>query len=130
LTRRDLPAAAGLTAGWTAVSAAAATWSWAAPPFVAPSVALLYSAALPASTAGADVDSLFEAIRDDWVQRRGAADPDALRARNNLASAYAAAGRLDDAVALYASTLADCEQVLGRNHLTTRTVRESLQRMR
>jgi tetratricopeptide (TPR) repeat protein len=73
---------------------------------------------------------LFEAIRDDWVQRRGAADPDALRARNNLAAAYAAAGRLDDAVALYASTLADCEQVLGRNHLTTRTVRESLQRMR
>ena len=43
----------------------------------------------------------------------GETHPDTLTSRNNLAAAYRAAGRLDEAIPLYERTLADRERVLG-----------------
>ena len=50
---------------------------------------------------------------------RGPDHPDTLTSRNNLAYAYQAAGRLDEAIALYEQTLADYERVLGADHPDT-----------
>ncbi|MFF7924933.1 tetratricopeptide repeat protein [Streptomyces mirabilis] len=54
------------------------------------------------------------------------AHPDTLRSRNNLASAYEAAGDLGRAVPLLEVTLAQCEQVLGDTHPNTLTSRNNL----
>ena len=49
-----------------------------------------------------------------------------LAARNNLAAAYQAAGRLDEAIDLFERTLADSERVLGPDHPHTLTSRGNL----
>ncbi|MEC3957516.1 tetratricopeptide repeat protein [Nocardia sp. CDC153] len=51
---------------------------------------------------------------------------DTLATRNNLAHAYASAGRFDDAIPLYEATLADRKQVLGPNHIDTLATRNNL----
>ena len=52
--------------------------------------------------------------------------PRTLAARNNLAAAYQAAGRLDEAIDLFERTLADSERVLGPDHPHTLTSRGNL----
>ena len=49
----------------------------------------------------------------------GPDDPDTLRSRNNLAVAYRAAGRTDEAITLHEQTLAAQERVLGPDHPDT-----------
>ena len=56
----------------------------------------------------------------------GETHPDTLTSRNNLASAYQAAGRLDEAIPLYERTLADRERVLGETHPDTLASRNNL----
>jgi len=46
----------------------------------------------------------------------GKTHPDSLGFRNNLAGAYRAAGRLDEAITLFERTLADQQQVMGGSH--------------
>ncbi|HEY1914587.1 MAG TPA: tetratricopeptide repeat protein [Streptosporangiaceae bacterium] len=60
----------------------------------------------------------------EWVT--GADHPGTLRARNNLAMAYQAAGRTDEAIPLLERTLADCERVLGSGYSLTHTTRNNL----
>ncbi|HEY7921088.1 MAG TPA: tetratricopeptide repeat protein, partial [Streptosporangiaceae bacterium] len=50
-----------------------------------------------------------------------------LTSRANLASAYHAALRLSEAIAVFERTLADCEQALGPDHPLTQAVRENLE---
>ena len=52
--------------------------------------------------------------------------PDTLASRNNLAGAYRAAGRLDEAIALYEQTLEDSIRFLGPDHPDTLTARNNL----
>jgi tetratricopeptide (TPR) repeat protein len=52
--------------------------------------------------------------------------PDTLAARNNLANAYRAVGRLDEAISLHEQNLADRERVLGPDHPDTLQSRHSL----
>jgi Tetratricopeptide repeat len=56
----------------------------------------------------------------------GADHQETLRARNNLAMGYRAAGRTAEAVPLLERTLADCERVLGAGHPDTLTLRNNL----
>jgi tetratricopeptide (TPR) repeat protein len=59
-------------------------------------------------------------------QLLGAEHPDTLTSRNNLASAYQAAGRLGEAIPLFEATLAARERVLGAEHPDTLTSRNNL----
>jgi hypothetical protein len=59
----------------------------------------------------------------DYERVLGADHPNTLNSRNNLAYAYASAGRLGEAIPLYEQTLADREQVLGTHHPDTRCAR-------
>jgi len=52
--------------------------------------------------------------------------PDTLQSRNNLANAYWAAGRLDEAISLHEQTLAARERVLGPDHPDTLQSRNNL----
>ena len=52
--------------------------------------------------------------------------PDTLQSRNNLATAYRAAGRLDEAISLHEQTLAARERVLGPDHPDTLASRNNL----
>ena len=52
--------------------------------------------------------------------------PDTLTARNNLATAYRAAGRIDEAITLHEQTLTAYERVLGPDHLDTLASRNNL----
>jgi tetratricopeptide (TPR) repeat protein len=52
--------------------------------------------------------------------------PDTLASANNLAYAYRAAGRLDEAIPLYEQALADYRRVLGDNHPNTLTSANNL----
>ncbi len=56
----------------------------------------------------------------------GDTHPDTMQSRSNLATAYWAAGRLDEAIALDERTLTDCEQTLGDTHPDTLTTRNNL----
>jgi len=56
----------------------------------------------------------------------GTDHPDTLMARNNLATAYQAAGQLNEATSLFERTLADRERVLGADHAMTLTSRNNL----
>ena len=56
----------------------------------------------------------------------GETHPGTLTSRSNLAAAYRAAGRLEEAIPLYERTLADREQVLGETHPGTLTSRSNL----
>ena len=57
-----------------------------------------------------------ERLIADQEQALGPDHPDTLTARNNLAVAYRAAGRLDEAIGLHEQTLATRERVLGPDH--------------
>lgn len=58
------------------------------------------------------------ARREPWRQAGKYLDglasdlPRSLNSRNDLATAYQLAGRLDEAIVLYEATLADCERLL------------------
>ena len=52
--------------------------------------------------------------------------PSTLASRNNLASAYQDAGRLDEAIALYEQNLNDRTRILGPHHPDTLTTRNNL----
>ncbi|EHM93001.1 hypothetical protein HMPREF0975_02084, partial [Actinomyces sp. oral taxon 849 str. F0330] len=52
--------------------------------------------------------------------------PDTLISRNNLAGAYQAAGRLDDAITLHEQTLTDSTRILGPHHPNTLISRNNL----
>ena len=69
---------------------------------------------------------MSEATVADRERVLGADHPDTLISRNNLASAYGAAGRLGEAIALLEDTRADTERVLGAEDLTTLTARNNL----
>jgi len=64
------------------------------------------------------VDHLGKILGDDH--------PHTLASRNNLAGAYQAAGRLDEAIPLYEQVLADRMRVLGPDHPHTLTFRNNL----
>ena len=64
------------------------------------------------------VDHLGKILGDDH--------PQTLASRNNLAYAYQAAGRPDEAIPLYEQVLADRMRVLGDNHPQTLTSRNNL----
>ncbi|MFF7238413.1 FxSxx-COOH system tetratricopeptide repeat protein, partial [Streptomyces collinus] len=69
---------------------------------------------------------LRTAVIAQCEQVLGDTHPDTLRSRNNLASAYRAAGDLGRAIPLYEATLAQCERVLGDTHPDTLTSRNNL----
>ena len=77
-------------------------------------------------------DSLVQAIDygqgliADSERILGETHPDILTSRNNLAAAYRAAGRLDEAIPLYERALTDFERVRGENHPLTLASRNSL----
>jgi len=56
----------------------------------------------------------------------GAEHPDALRTGNNLAHAYLAVGRIQDAIAIYEPLLSTQERVLGPEHPETLRTRSNL----
>ena len=62
----------------------------------------------------------------DYVRVLGETHTDTLTSRNNLAAAYRAAGRLDEAIPLLERTLADRERVLRETHPDTLTSRNNL----
>ena len=65
----------------------------------------------------------------DSEQMLGRTHHDTLTARNHLADAYRAAGRLDEAIPLCERTLADAEQALGPAHPKTMIARNNLARV-
>jgi tetratricopeptide (TPR) repeat protein len=65
----------------------------------------------------------------DSEQMLGRTHHDTLTVRNHLATAYRAAGHLDEAIPLCERTLADAEQVLGPTHPDTLIARNNLARV-
>jgi tetratricopeptide (TPR) repeat protein len=65
-------------------------------------------------------------VATDSEQVLGPDHPSTLVARNNLASAYRRAGRLDEAIDLFTRNLADFERVLGPDHPDTLSSRNNL----
>jgi tetratricopeptide (TPR) repeat protein len=70
--------------------------------------------------------ALSEVERADAERAGGAEDTGTLGARDELAAAYAAAGRYSDAVTLYRHTLAERERIQGARHPQTMTTRQAL----
>ncbi|MEU6854557.1 tetratricopeptide repeat protein [Actinacidiphila alni] len=68
---------------------------------------------------------LSEFAVSELIRVAGADDPGTLSARSDLATAYAAAGRIDRALAECEDTHADCVRVLGERHALTRVVRDN-----
>jgi tetratricopeptide (TPR) repeat protein len=69
---------------------------------------------------------LLERTLADTERVLGPDHRDTLQSRNNLATAYQEAGRLDDALPLHQQTLADRERILGPNHPHTLNSRNNL----
>ena len=67
-----------------------------------------------------------EPLIADQERVLGPDDPNTLAARNNLANAYQAAGRADEAVALHEQVLVGRERVLGPDHPHTVQSRKNL----
>jgi hypothetical protein len=67
-----------------------------------------------------------EPLLADQERMLGADHPDTLATRNNLATAYRAAGRTAEAITLHEQNLADRERVLGTDHPDTLTTRNNL----
>ena len=80
-------------------------------------------------------DNLAQAIEygqdlvTDSEQMLGRTHHDTLTARNHLATAYRAAGSLDEAIPLCERTMADAERVLGPTHPDTLIARNNLARV-
>ncbi|MGW3607328.1 tetratricopeptide repeat protein [Micromonospora sp. NPDC005161] len=66
------------------------------------------------------------ALVEDCERVLGPDHPETLESRNDLALAYQAVGRLDEAIDLYQRTLADRERVLGPDHPDTLASRNTL----
>ena len=71
--------------------------------------------------------TLYEQVLTDRIRVLGEDHPDTLTSRNNLASAYHAAGRLTEAIMRWQAVCADCLRILGPDHPLTATVRENLE---
>ena len=69
---------------------------------------------------------MYEQTLADRERVLGPDHPDTLLSRNNLALAYRAAGRTDEAISLNEQTLADRERVLGPDHPDTLKSRDNL----
>jgi tetratricopeptide (TPR) repeat protein len=69
---------------------------------------------------------LGESLVTDLELNRGRHHLDTLGARNNLAAAYQAAGRLDEAIPLFEETLTSREQILGHDHPDAMVSRNNL----
>jgi tetratricopeptide (TPR) repeat protein len=69
---------------------------------------------------------LHEQVLANLEEELGPEHPDTLAARNNLALAYQAAGRTDEAIALHEQALAERERVLGPDHPGTLNSRSNL----
>jgi tetratricopeptide (TPR) repeat protein len=67
-----------------------------------------------------------EPLVADFEQVLGPDHPDTLTARNSLAAAYQAAGRVAEAIPLYEQTLAACQRLLGADHPRTLNARSNL----
>ena len=67
-----------------------------------------------------------EPLIADLERLLGAGHPDTLNARNSLAAAYLAAGRVADAIPLFEQTLAVLQRELGPDHPDTLTSRNNL----
>ena len=67
-----------------------------------------------------------EPLIADLERVLGPDHPDTLTARDRLAAAYHAAGRVEEALPLYERTLADRERVLGPNHPATLASRDNV----
>jgi tetratricopeptide (TPR) repeat protein len=76
--------------------------------------------------AGLGTIARHEQVLADRERLLGPDDPDTLAARNNLAVAYQAAGRTDEAITLHEQALADRERVLGPDHPATLNSRSNL----
>ena len=74
--------------------------------------------------------ALYEQVLTDRTRVLGEDHPDTLTSRNNLASAYHAAGRLTEAIMRLQAVCADCLRILGPDHPLTATVRENLEAAR
>ncbi|GAA0674070.1 hypothetical protein GCM10010193_28620 [Kitasatospora atroaurantiaca] len=70
---------------------------------------------------------LYELAVSEQVRVAGANDPGTLSARNDLATAYLAAGQAERAVATFEQVLVDCLRDLGEDHSLTETVRANLE---
>jgi hypothetical protein len=69
---------------------------------------------------------MYESVLADCHRVLGPNHPDTLTCRSDLAAAYEMDGRLDEAISLYAHTLAIRERVLGPQHPDTLSSRSSL----
>ena len=67
-----------------------------------------------------------EPLTADLERLLGPSHPDTLSARNSLAAAYRAAGRIADAIPLVQRVLADRERLLGADHPSTLASRNNL----
>ena len=67
-----------------------------------------------------------EPLTADLERLLGPSHPDTLSARNSLAAAYHAAGRISDAIPLVRQILADRERLLGADHPSTLASRNNL----
>ena len=74
--------------------------------------------------------ALYERVLTDRTRVLGEDHPDTLTSRNNLASAYHAAGRLTEAIMRWQAVCADCLRILGPDHPLTATVHENLEAAR
>ena len=71
--------------------------------------------------------ALYEQVLTDHTRVLGEDHPHTLTLRNNLASAYHAAGRLTEAIMRWQAVCADCLRILGPDHPMTAMVRENLE---
>ena len=69
---------------------------------------------------------MYEQVLADRARVLGPDHPDTLGSRNNLANAYRAAGRIEQAIALHQQVLADQERILGPDHPSTLASRSNL----
>jgi tetratricopeptide (TPR) repeat protein len=74
----------------------------------------------------AEAIPMYRGALADCERVRGAEHRSTLRARNNLAMAYRAAGRTAEAIPLLERALAGYERVLGHRHPDTLTTRSNL----
>jgi tetratricopeptide (TPR) repeat protein len=70
--------------------------------------------------------SLWLRLAADSEQVLGPDYPFTLNCRNNLATAYGSAGKMEEAITLYRAILADVERIFGPDHPNTRKCRDSL----
>ena len=69
---------------------------------------------------------MYERNLEECIHILGPNHPDTLTSRNNLANAYQAAGRLDEAIPLYQQTLTGRSRTLGPHHPLTLTTQDNL----